>query len=352
MSENPEETGSTDRTVSRETGSRLKGLLQRRQIGVLMGFLLLFGLIGVTQPDLFFNWGSFSGLVSRLLRQATPYVIIGIGMTYLMIGGEFDLSVGALYGVGGLTFAMLLTEYRLTVPAALVAVLLIGATVGLANGVIVTKIGIPSLITTIGMMSILRGVAYMLTAGGSQQLPDGLPDIDPFGVIELGWLDLFGGSIKVAGVEITYQVFWMLGLLIVFGLILQKTRFGHHVYATGDDESAADRSGIDTDRVKIATFVITGTVTAFAGVLAISYYGAMFGSAGRGFELLIIAAVVIGGTNLFGGEGSISGMFIGSLVIGVIPVLLVVNNMSVDIQETLTGVVIISAVMIDIFLRE
>ncbi|RKD95528.1 ABC transporter permease [Halopiger aswanensis] len=327
--------------VSRETDSRLRRLLQRRQIGVLVGFLLLFGLIGATRPDLFFSWDSLSNIVSRLLRQAAPYVIIGIGMTYLMIGGEFDLSVGSMYGVAGLTFAMLLTDYRLTVPAALVAVLVIGAAVGLANGVVVTKVGIPSLITTIGMMSMLRGVAYMLTSGGSQQTPD-----------DLALLELFGGSISVAGVEITYMVFWMFGLLIAFGLVLQKTRFGHHVYATGDDQSAADRSGIDTDRIKIANFVITGLVAAFAGVVAISYYGSMFGSAGRGFELLIIAAVVIGGTNLFGGEGSISGMFLGSLVIAVIPVLLVLNNMSVDIQETLTGAVIIGAVMVDIVLRD
>ncbi|GAB3672044.1 ABC transporter permease [Halopiger thermotolerans] len=327
--------------VSRETDSRLRRLLQRRQIGVLLGFLLLFGLIGVTRPDLFFRWDNFSSILSRLLRQAAPYVIIGIGMTYLMIGGEFDLSVGSMYGVAGLTFAMLLTDYRLTVPAALVAVLLIGAAVGLTNGVIVTKVGIPSLITTIGMMSILRGVAYMLTSGGSQQTPEGL-----------ALLELFGGSITVVGVEITYMVFWMFGLLIAFGLLLQKTRFGHHVYATGDDQSAADRSGINTDRIKIANFVITGIVAAFAGIIAISYYGSMFGSAGRGFELLIIAAVVIGGTNLFGGEGSISGMFLGSLVIAVIPVLLVLNNMSVDIQETLTGAVIIGAVMVDILLRD
>ncbi|GGN20366.1 hypothetical protein GCM10009021_21830 [Halarchaeum nitratireducens] len=148
------------------------------------------------------------------------------------------------------------------------------------------------------------------------------------------------------------MVLWMLGLVVLFGLLLQRTRCGHHVYATGDDESAANRSGIDTDRIKITNFVITGVVTAVAGVPSITYFGSMFGSAGRGFELLIIAAVVIGGTNLFGGEGSISGMFLGSLVIAVIPVLLVLNGMSVAFQETLTGAVIIGAVMIDIFLRD
>ncbi|WP_206731768.1 ABC transporter permease [Halorubrum amylolyticum] len=333
--------GMLERAVGGGSDNALLRLVRRREMGVLVGFVLLFGLIAVTRPDLFFEWDSLSNIFSRLLRQAAPYVIIGIGMTYLMIGGEFDLSVGAMYGVAGLSFAMLLTEFRLTVPAALVAVLLMGAVVGTANGVIVTKIGIPSLITTIGMMSILRGVAYVLTSGGSQQMPD-----------DLALVDVFGGSVTAAGVEVTYQVFWMLGLLVVFGAILQKTRFGHHVYATGDDESAASRSGIDTDRVKIANFVLTGLVTAFAGIVAVSYYGSMFGSAGRGFELLIIAAVVIGGTNLFGGEGSVSGMFLGSLVIAVIPVLLVLNGLSVDIQETLTGVVIIGAVIVDIFLRK
>jgi len=341
MSAETTEEGAEGSDIRHDSNLRLSQLLQKRQIGVLVGFLFLFGLIGVTRPSLFFSWNDFSGILSQLLRQAAPYVIIGIGMTYLMIGGEFDLSVGSMYGVAGLTFAMLVSDFRLTVPAALVVVLLLGGVVGLTNGVVVTKVGIPSLITTIGMMSILRGFAYMLTSGGSRQLPE-----------SLGLLDVFGGSVSVAGVEIAYMVFWMLGLVVVFGLLLQWTRFGHHVYATGDDESAANRSGIDTDRVKISNFVITGVVTAIAGVLSIAYFGSMFGSAGRGFELLIIAAVVIGGTNLFGGEGSISGMFLGSLVIAVIPVLLVLNGMSVAFQETLTGAVIIGAVMIDIFLRD
>lgn len=343
MSDDVQATGSGTETenVSREVESGLRQLLQKRQIGVLVGFLFLFGLIAVTRPDLFFTWDSLSSIVSRLLRKVTPYVIIGIGMAYLMIGGEFDLSVGSMYGVAGLTFSMLLVDFRLTVPVALLAVLVIGAIVGVTNGVIVTKIGIPSLITTIGMMSILRGIAYMLTTGGSRQIPS-----------DIAMTEIFGGAITVAGVEIQYQIFWMIALLIVFGLILQKTRFGHHVYAIGDDQSAADRSGINTDRVKILNFIIAGIVTAFAGIISITYYGAMFGSAGRGFELMVIAAVVIGGTNLFGGEGSISGMFLGSLVIAIIPVLLVLNGVSVAFQETLTGVVIIGAVIIDLFLRD
>lgn len=325
--------------VSRSTNSLREIILQRREVGVLIGFLVLFGLIAVTRPDIFFDWDRMSGITSRLLRQVAPYTIIGIGMTYLIIGGEFDLSVGSMYAVGGITFAMLLTDYNLILPVALVVVLVAGASFGLLNGVIVTKAGVPSLITTIGMLSVLRGVAYYLTPAGSRQVPD------------VALIDLFGGSVVIAGIEVSHQIFWAVGLLFAFGFLLQKTSFGYHVYATGDDEDAAEMTGINTDRVKIINFVLTATLAAFAGVVAISYFGSMFGSAGTGFELLVIAAVVIGGTNLFGGEGTLSGMFLGSLVIGVIPVLLVLNGLSVEIQEFLTGVVIILAVLVDIFIR-
>ena len=333
-----------DRTESDEDTSRDEDLpfsdhLRRREVGVLFAFIVLFGLIAVTRPNIFFDWNQMSNVTARLLRQVAPYVVIGIGMTFLIISGEFDLSVGSMYAVGGISFAILLTEHQLVVPVAVLVVVLIGAAVGLTNGVIVTKGGVPSLITTIGMLSVLRGIAFYLTPAGSRQTPD------------LGLLDLLGGEAIIGGLAISYQVFWAIGLTILFGAVLQKTRFGYQVYATGDDEQAASMTGVNTDRVKILNFVITGGLTAFAGVLAISYFGSMFGTAGTGFELLVIAAVVIGGTNLFGGEGSLSGMFLGSLVIGVIPVLLVLNGLSVEIQEFLTGVVIIGAVLADILIR-
>jgi simple sugar transport system permease protein len=327
------------RAVSREEDSAYQRLIARREVGVLFGFLVLFGLIAVTRPDIFFNWDVMSGVTSRLLRSMAPFVIIGIGMSYLIIGGEFDLSIGSMYAVGGITFSMFLTDFNLPVVAAVAAVLGVGAIVGFTNGTIVTKAGVPSLIATIGMLSVLRGVAYYLTPAGSRQMPD------------ITLIDIFGGSVTVAGLEIQNQIFWAIGLTIVFGFLLQKTRFGYHVYATGDDEEAAQMAGINTDRVKIINFVMTSMLASFAGIVAISYFGSMFGSAGIGFELLVIAAVVIGGSNLFGGEGTLLGMFLGSMVIGVIPVLLILNGMAVEIQEFLTGVVIILAVLLDIFIR-
>lgn len=333
---------STETETESESGGAntyLDELFHRREIGVLIGFFVLYGLIGVTQPEIFLDWNRMSGVTSRLLRQIAPYAIIGIGMTYLIIGGEFDLSVGSMYAVGGIAFSMFLTDYWLTVPVAIVLTLAIGIVVGVTNGVVVTKVGVPSLITTIGMLSALRGIALYYTPSGSRQVPD----------LEL--IDLFGGALTLAGVDISYQVFWAIGLFLVFGVVLQTTRFGYHVYATGDDEDAAEMNGIDTDRVKIVNFVLCSVLAAFAGILGISYFGSMFGSAGQGFELLIIAAVVIGGTNLFGGEGSLTGTFLGSLVISIIPVLLVLNGFAAEIQEFLTGVVIIGAVVLDILAR-
>lgn len=334
------EEGTDAEVTARGAQTWIQRLIHRREVGVLFAFVVLFSMIAVTRPDIFFNYDTMSGVTSRLFRQISSFVIIGIGMTYLIIGGEFDLSVGSMFAVGGITFAMFLNDFNLTVIAALVAVLLIGVIVGLTNGIAVTKVGVPSLIMTIGMLSVLRGIAFGLTPGGSRQTPD------------LVLLDLFGGSVTVAQIEIANQVFWSIGLLIVFGFFLRRTQFGYHVFATGDDAEAAEMTGIDTDRVKIINFVITATLAAFAGVISISFFGSMFGTAGAGFELLVIAAVVIGGTNLFGGEGSLLGTLLGSLVIGVIPVLLVINGLPVDIQELLTGVVIIIAVVLDIILRQ
>jgi simple sugar transport system permease protein len=158
-------------------------------------------------------------------------------------------------------------------------------------------------------------------------------------------------DINIIGVVISAQAIWAILLMLVFGLILQYTKFGNHVYATGDDEEASRLNGIDVEKVKITNFILTSTLAAFAGILSVAYFGSIFSAAGRGIELTIIAGVIIGGTNLFGGEGSISGTFLGMLVIGFIPTLLVINNVAVEIGDLFTGAIIILAVIIDSLLR-
>jgi ribose/xylose/arabinose/galactoside ABC-type transport system permease subunit len=338
-------------TITRSSRDRFERLLRRREVGVLFAFLILFGLIGVTRPELFLSWNKISSIVARLLRQISSYLIIGIGMTYLIISGEFDLSVGSMYAIGAIVFSYLVVDYRLLISVSVVLVLFVGVAVGLTNGVLVTKVGVPSLITTIGMLSLLRGLALYLTPGGSRSVPD-LSLITVFGGTLVVPTIKLGGIVIVPGtLEIAYSVFWALGLLIVFAFLLNRTVFGYHVYATGDDSEAAEMTGINTDRVKIINFVLTSVLASFAGILSISYFGTLFATAGQGFELLIIAGVIIGGTNLFGGEGSLLGTFLGSLVIGVIPVLLVINSFPASLTELFTGVVIIVAVALDILIR-
>ena len=336
-----EPSGSTaEGYVARSPTDLLGRIFSRREAGVLFGFLVLYGLIAVTRPDIFFDFDRMSGVTFRLFRTAAVYVLIGIGMSYLIIGGEFDLSVGSMFAVGGLSFGLLMQSYELTALAALAVVLLLAAGVGVTNGVIVTKIGVPSLIATIGMLSVLRGVALYISPGGGRSVPRDDPVVS-----------LFGGTTDVLGVAITHQVFWALGLVILFGFVLQKTKFGYHVYAVGDDPDAAEMTGVNADRVKMLNFVLIAVLAALAGVVSISYFGSMFGTSGMGYELLIIAAVVIGGTNLFGGDGTLLGMVLGALVIAIIPQLLVLNGFAVEIHEFLTGVVIIVAVVLDILFR-
>ena len=336
----PGESGdSGDSAPSRSPSSLLDRLTSRREAGVLFGFVVLYGIIAVSRPDIFFDWQELTGVTFRLFRTASIYVIVGIGMSYLIISGEFDLSVGSMFAVGGLLFALLMQEYRLTAVAAMVVVLFVAAVVGVTNGVIVTKVGVPSLIATIGMLSVLRGVALAITDGSW-----GVPRDNAV-------ISILGGNTEVLGVTVAHQVVWAILLVLVFGFVLQKTRFGYHVYAVGDDQDAAEKTGIDADAVKIRNFVLVATLAALAGIINISYYGSMFASSGQTYELLIIAAVVIGGTNLFGGEGTLSGMTLGALVIAIIPQILVLNGMSVDIQELLTGVIIIAAVVLDIVFR-
>lgn len=235
-------------------------------------------------------------------------------MFFLIIGREFDFPVGSMFPFGGVAFTLLIVDFDLPVSVALLLTLIVGILVGATNGLLVTEVGVPSLIATIGMLSVLRGI-------------------------------------NIIGVVISAQAIWATLLMFVFGLILQYTKFENHVYATGDDEEASRLNGIDIEKIKITNFVLTSTLAAFAGILSVAYFGSIFSAVGRGIELTIIAGVIIGGTNLFGGEGSISGTFLGMLVVGFIPTLLVINNVAVEIGDLFTGAIIILAVIIDSLLR-
>jgi simple sugar transport system permease protein/ribose transport system permease protein len=221
---------------------------------------------------------------------------------------------------------------------AFLGALAVGGVVGLFNGVITTKLRVPAFIVTLSVLAIARGALYGLSGGYAISI---FPkSADPFFYM--------GNSI---GGVFPRQIVLMLVVAAIAGIVLSKSTFGFQIYATGGNKKAADLTGINTDRIKIATFVICGLMAAFSGVISLSYMQSVHPSAGLGREMDVIAAVILGGTYLYGGRGTILGTFIGAAIIGVVRNGMVLMSVPAYSQEALIGGVILLAVVADIWLR-
>lgn len=274
-------------------------------------------------------------------RQVSLLGIMAVGMTFVLVAGEIDLSVGSIYALAGLGTGMLIIAGWPLLPA-LVAGLLIGAAVGLFNGLLSTYGRLPSLIATLGMLSIVRGSALLLT-GGQPVTVNERNGADP-GVLAnfefMGQGYLFG--------IIPMQLVFFAIVAAIGWLVLSRTAFGFRVFAVGGSAKAARVSGINTRTVKIWAFVIMGVLAALAGILSMAFLpSGQAGRTGLGLELDVIAAVVVGGASLSGGIGTIPGTVLGVLIIGVLRNGLVLMGVSPFMQEVMIGLVIIIAVAID-----
>ena len=256
---------------------------------------------------------------------------IAIGVTMLMIGGEFDLSVGQTFVAGALTFAALFKPIGV-VPAIIVA-LLLGAGIGLVNGFVTLFFGIPSFITTLGTYYAIAGIIVIITNGSPVSLVT-VPKSFAF----------LNGSMGPLGTQ--WQVVWWLGLAVIAAVVLHRTRFGNHIFAAGGSRSAAENTGVRVVRVKMALFVIASLSASFSGIVLFALYADVEASAGSGLQLQAIAAAVIGGTALFGGVGTVYGGVIGSFFLGIIDVGLVLSGASTTYYELFVGVVLIAAVVL------
>jgi ribose transport system permease protein len=265
------------------------------------------------------------------LRWMSYVGIIAAGQTILIIAGEFDLSVGAVAGLSGLVCALLMTSWGVDPLAAAILTGLIGAVIGLANGLLAVRFGIPSFIVTLGMLYIARGLGSFLT-GGRPVHP--LPEV-------VGQF----GSIQPFGLSIAFFV--MLAVMAGGELFLRRTIPGRTVFAVGGNPEVARIIGIATARVKIGAFIFVGFLSAVAGMFAMAEFASAQQTTGTGWELLIIAAVVIGGTSLFGGSGSIIGTLLGLLILQVVSVGLVFARIDLWWQTLLIGVVMIASMAID-----
>lgn len=296
--------------------------------------VVLIALIIIVMSNLspyFFSFANFRAVAVGM----APTAIIVIGMAILLASGGFDLSVGSVMALSSTVVAMLLLAGT-PIPVAVVLGLVLGAVAGLANGLLITGLGINPLIATLGTMSITRGIALVLTEGFSvSSLPT-----------EFAWI----GKASVMGFPM--MVILMLLLVIVFDLAVRHTRFFRQVYFIGANEKAAMLSGIHVNRVRIIAYVLTGMLAALAGILLASRLMSGTPTAGNGIELQVLAAAVIGGASLRGGEGTIFGAFLGVVFVALINNSMTMLAVSIYWQMIVIGGVLVSAVALDMLIRK
>jgi ribose/xylose/arabinose/galactoside ABC-type transport system permease subunit len=303
--------------------------LRLREVGVLAALILIAIFLSAATP-----YFLKTNNLLNISRQMVIISIIAVGMTFLIISREFDLSVGSTYGLSGIVAGTLVLKLGVDIWVAVPIILLMGALIGLINGLMVTKIGIPSFIVTLGTMSVLRGFALVLANGWPIS---NLPNSSFFSVFAG---DIFGG--------VPVHTLWMIGVLLIGGFVLSRTVFGYHVYATGGNPRAARLMGINTNRVKVINFMLSAVLASLGGLLTLGFLNSVTPTAGTGLELDIIASVVIGGTALAGGAGSILGTLLGAAIMSTVRNGLVLLGVSAYWQQAAIGLVIVIAVTVDV----
>jgi ribose transport system permease protein len=302
-----------------------KATLQK--LGPFIALVLVSVGLAVLSPDFL----TVANLLN-VMRQVSINALIAFGMTLVILLGGIDLSVGSILALSSVGIATLIQSGVNPMLATLLGVIG-GGVMGLLNGLVVSKGKVAPFIATLASMTILRGLA-LVVSGGS-----------PITGFNSDLFSMLGGG-YVAGL-IPIPVVWMLIMFGLFAFLLKKTVFGRHVYATGGNEEAARLSGVKVDQIKLWVYTVSGAMSAMAGVVLTSRLNSAQPTAGSGYELDAIAAVVLGGTSLTGGRGWIFGTLMGALLIGVLNNGLNLLGVSSFYQQVIKGVVILLAVLID-----
>lgn len=295
----------------------------------LVGLVILIAVVGVLSPSFF----TVPNLLN-VLRQTSINGVIAAGMTFVILTGGIDLSVGSILAFSGAVAASCLASGQSMV-VTIILTLVIGAGVGLLNGIIIAKGKLQPFIVTLATMTILRGATLVFTDGKPISLGSGS------GAVAFGKIG--GGSIF--GIP-TPVIIMILAFAICY-YILTQTKMGRYTYALGGNEEATKLSGLNADRIKMFVYTVSGLLASVAGIIITSRLFSAQPNAGNGYELDAIAAVVLGGTKLAGGKGKITGTIIGALIIGVLSNALNLLNVSSYFQMIAKGVVILIAVLLD-----
>jgi ribose transport system permease protein len=297
------------------------------KVGALAGLVVMILVLLVTTPS-FVSINNFLNIID----QITINGIMAIGVTLVIIIGGIDLSVGSVLAFSMMTFGVLTIDYQVPYLLSVLAAILVGSLCGLVNGILVAKVKLPPFIATLSMMSIARGLANMVS-GNTQR----------YGFSK-GFAGLSGDRyLNLFSITTMLLIF----LTIAFAIYMKYRGGGRSLYSIGHNEEVARLSGIKVDKVKILIYGVSGTLAGLAGVVLNSQLSSSQPYAGVGYELNVIAAVVIGGASLSGGVGTIGGTFIGAMIIGVLRNGLNLNGVNVFIQQILIGVVIAVTVAFD-----
>jgi len=304
-------------------------ILGLRDFGVLVAALLIAAFFSVTTPVFLTGYNLFN-----LLRQTAQLGIISMAMTVLIVSGEFDLSVGAIYAVTGVVTGLLATKAGVNIWAAALAGMVAGLILGFLNGLLIATTRINSFIATLSTMMVFRGIALVLSQA------------QPFSLQLSFFMDLFGRA-ELFGV-VPVPILWMLGWGVIIYFLMHRTAFGVKVFATGDNREAADLAGIKTMRIKQIGFLITALAAGLSAIISLSFLKTVTPTQGTGLELEAIAASVIGGTAMSGGVGSILGTFIGTFIMAEVRTGLVLLGTDAYVQDAFVGLVIALAVIINV----
>jgi ribose transport system permease protein len=303
----------------------------KTNIGILIGFAVLFCILSIF-AERFFTYANFLNVMRTVSTNA--YLSIGV-MLAIMLGG-IDLTGGALLAFSGCITVVALQRFGVSIPVAVGFGLIVGAIAGFANGVIIAYSGIHPFVVTLAMMSICRGGAYLIADG------------KPVALMNDSFTELGNGYLGPVPLPVVYTLVFM----FLAYLLLNKTRIGRHIYAVGGNNIAARYSGINIKKVKIVVWTISGFLGAFGGVILASRMSSGQPAVGLGFETDAIAAAVLGGTSMYGGVGTVGGMFIGVLVIGIISNGLNLLHVNSYWQYVAKGVIILIAVYIDMYRKK
>ncbi|WP_266367376.1 ABC transporter permease [Tellurirhabdus rosea] len=305
--------------------------LKDRIVTLSLMIALLCVVMAAIYPDTFPTRENFS----QILLNLSIDTIVAVGMMVLLIAGAFDLSVGSVVAFSGGLAGHLMYFYDVNFMVAIGAGLAGSLLIGWINGYLITRVGINPMIQTLAMMGIVRGFALMLSGAGIQNFP---------------YEFIYIGQSKLLSLQA--PIWYMLAVVLIFNYLVNNTVFFRRYYYIGGNEKAATLAGIRVERMKQWAFVLTALLAGIAGILLSSRLGAALSTSGRGLELRVITAVILGGASLSGGQGRIWGAFLGSAFMGLVNNALIIGRVSGYWQEVILGLILIAAVGLDQWLQK